>query len=312
MRHAVAMNRPADVPPAGFRHVLLPLDGSRFALAALPTARALCERFHAELVAISVAADERRARRLQRHARRALDGGRDNRERAEVVVGDDPALFINARVTELGSCVVCMSTRGRGRVAGAMIGSVARAVLQSSMAPMLAVGPQADRPPLLVGRPRRRPGSWPKPLSVRRLVACVDGSAASEAVLPVATQWAKTFEMSLTILTVAEDALALDDDVHRNRFGPPDPGSYTERLAARWKQIFADTVGEVVVDPVGVASGVRTNLNSRPAGLVAVTTHARTGAERLRLGAVAADVIRESAVPVLVVPLADGAADRGV
>ena len=87
---------------------------------------------------------------------------------------------------------------GRGRVAGAMIGSVARAVLQSSMAPMLAVGPQADRPPLLVGRPRRRPGSWPKPLSVRRLVACVDGSAASEAVLPVATQWAKAFEMSLT------------------------------------------------------------------------------------------------------------------
>ena len=93
-----------------------------------------------------------------------------------IVVGDDPAGAIDGRAREFGSCVVCMSTRGRGRVAGTMVGSVARAELAQSQSPVVLVGPQADRPPSLVGRPqRRRPSNWPAPLSVKRLVACVEG-----------------------------------------------------------------------------------------------------------------------------------------
>ena len=38
-----------------YRHVLVPLDGSEFAAAAVPTARALAERFAADLQAVSVA-----------------------------------------------------------------------------------------------------------------------------------------------------------------------------------------------------------------------------------------------------------------
>ena len=83
---------------------------------------------------------------------------------------------------------------------GALVGSVARSVLQSSTRPALLVGPNADRPDYLVGRPRRRPSSWPEPLSVGELVVCVDGSAEAESALPVASAWANALGMSMIIV----------------------------------------------------------------------------------------------------------------
>ncbi len=302
MGHPGGVEEPSDeAVSVGFRYVLLPLDGSAFALAALPTARALSERFGADLVTISVAADEREAGSLHRHAVESLgdrDGGADQ---VHVVIGADPAHDIIARAAELGSCLVCMSTRGRGRVAGTVIGSVARAVLQSSSGPMVAVGPQADRPGGLVGRPRRRPSEWPEPLSVGRLVACVDGSSASEAVLPIAARWARALSMRLAIVTVAEDVVATHgDEAAPNRFGPPQPTPYVQELADRWKDQVPDIAGEVVFDPIGVVSGLRAHLAAQPAGLVALTTHARAGLARLRVGAVAADIVRTATAPTLV------------
>lgn len=297
------MDASVNSPPLTFRHVLLPLDGSSFSAAALPTARALQDRFGAELLIISVAADNREAEGLLRSAEKSVGDGPP--ATVDVVVGGDPAQTITARADELEPCVVCMSTSGRGRIAGALIGSVARAVLTLSTRPVVAVGRAADRPPALVGRPvRRRPASWPAPLSVDRLVACVDGSQESEAVMPEAARWATTLEMRLAILTIAEDAVTISGE-QSNSFGPPDPRQYVDSLAAHWRAAVAGTTGEVVFDPIGVASGLRAALAARPAGLVAVTTHARTGLERIRLGATAADIVRTSTAPVLVVPMVD-------
>lgn len=108
--------------------------------------------------------------------------------------------------------------------------------------------------------------------------------------------------MRLAILTVAEDVVTTHgDDPASNRFGPQHPKSYVEQLADRWQDQVPGTTGEVVFDPIGVVSGLGAHLDARPAGLVAVTTHARGGFERLRLGAVAADIVRTSTAPALVV-----------
>src|SRR5690349_16153393 len=114
------------VTPVSVEHVLLPLDGSTFAAAAAHTARALATRFSAELLTISVSRDERNVARLRRHAANTLGRGADDRLR--IAVGTDPAEAIAHLAANLPSCVICMSTRGRGRVTGALIGSVARAV----------------------------------------------------------------------------------------------------------------------------------------------------------------------------------------
>jgi nucleotide-binding universal stress UspA family protein len=284
-----------------FDHVLLPLDGSDFSAAALPTARALAERFDAKLVPFTVANRENEARVLRDEVLASI--GEDGPgEALEMSIADDPARGISSQAEELAPCVTCMSTTGRGRVAGAVLGSVARAVLTTTEQPLVAVGPSADRPSGLVGRPPRRPAAFPDPLSTPRLVACVNGPE-SETVLPFAADWAAALQMQLAIVTVAEDAPPTLDGERVNRFGPTDPESYVKELAERWRDTVPDTVGQVVVDPIGVASGLRLHLSHNPAGLVAVTTHARSGLQRVRLGAVAADIVRTSPCPTLVVPL---------
>jgi nucleotide-binding universal stress UspA family protein len=284
--------------------VLVPLDGSSYAAAALPTASALAERFGAELRAISVVSDERDAERNRRDAVAAISGG--TRDHAvEVRVADDAAQCITAYAAELGSCVVCMSTKGRGRVAGTVIGSVARSVLTRSRAPIVALGPQADRPPALVGRPRRRPASWPSPLSSGQILACVDGSPESEAVLPEAARWSVTFDMPLSIFTVAEDSPVPTSGPRANQFGPPDAHEYVQNLAMRWRDVGVNVDSAVALTAISVPSGVRAHLAEHPTALVALTAHARTDRERLRLGATAADIIRSSIAPALVVPLID-------
>ena len=286
--------------PLSYRHVLVPLDGSELAAAAVSTGRALATRFGADLHTISVANDDKEADRFRAHAAAAAGVDRGD-DRVRVVVGGTPVAVIERRTRELEPALVCMSTHGRGRVIGAVIGSVARSLVQRFQDPIVAVGPLAERPPALVSR--KSPAPLPVPLSVPRLVACVDGSEASEAVLPVASAWATVLGMSLSIVTVADPAqLSLQTDEASSQ-GRPDPDLYMARLAEEWRDSAGAVTGEVFYDPISPADGIRAHLDRHPAGLVAVTTHAREGLRRLRLGATAANIVRVSVVPTLVVPL---------
>jgi nucleotide-binding universal stress UspA family protein len=286
--------------PLAFRHVLVPLDGSELAAAALPTAQALAAELGARVIGIAVAGTDREISTLRGDVTASV---RDQlpADDVDVVVGSDPAEAVTRRAAELEQTLVCMSTRGRGRVVGALAGSVTVDVLQRCRRPVITVGPQADRPPALVGRHKRRPMHFPHPLEIRRIVACVDGSPHSETVLPVAAQWAAALDMTLTVLTVAEDVSSTASGAMQRRWGPPDPSAYVEELATRWRDVVAATTSAVELDPIGVASGLRAHLSREPAGLVALTTHARSGLDRMRLGSSAADIVRTVPVPALVV-----------
>jgi len=115
----------------------------------------------------------------------------------------------------------------------------------------------------------------------------------------------KTLDMSLTVLTVAEPVLAplRPNGQPVRRFGPDgDADEYVGGLAERWQEAAPGVSSLVVYDPISPAQGVRAHLDKEPAGLVAVTTHARSGWQRLLLGAVAASIVQVSVAPVLVVP----------
>jgi nucleotide-binding universal stress UspA family protein len=281
-----------------YRYVLVALDGSKFAAAAAQTGRALAARFGAELHTVSVAEDAEEVEVLRSDAAAVL-GPDGAAEHLHVVVGDDPAAVIAETAAGLGSALLCMSTHGRGRVTGAVMGSVARSLLQRTREPIVAVGPVADRP-------GRFSSKAPVPLSVPRLVACVDGSPPSESLLPVAGAWADALAMSLTILTVAEPAPApvRPDAGWYRRHGPEeDADAYIRRLGEKWRNAAKEVNAEVVYDPISPADGLRTYLDQNPAGMVAVTTHARTGLRRVLLGADAANIVHASSAPALVVPV---------
>lgn len=280
------------------RHVLVPFDGSEFALAAMPTARALAERFAAELHTISASDGDADADRLRASASAAL-GVPVEDGHVGVVDGGDAAEVIARRAEELGDCVVCVSTHGRGRLSGAVIGSVARSLFQRSTSPIVALGPSADRPGW---SPSPR---WPVPLSVPR-----NGGLRGR-VRHVRRGAPGRVRLGPGARDVAYDphgrrgrAPPLRPDGHESRYGASaDAPTYIHELVQRWAETAPEVSGHVVRDPISPASGIRTYLDQQPAGLVALTSHARSGVQRVLLGAAAANIVHASVSPCLVVPL---------
>lgn len=253
-------------------HVLVPLDGTAFAQAAMSTAEALAVRFGAEIHAIDVDAA-------------------------------DPAADLAGRALELDSSLVCMSTRPRGRISGAFLDWTAGAVLRGSGRPIVAVGPLAERPGW---DPARR--GWPPPLSAGRIVACVDGSEESERALPEAAAWATALHKSLTILTVIEDApepVRPRPSVphHRSRLGA---AQYLDSLVDRWDGPTLHVDRLVLRDPIGPASALRNHLGRSPAALVALVAPDRSGSDRIRWGATAEKIVRACPAPCLLIQASTG------
>ncbi|MGH3371386.1 MAG: universal stress protein [Nocardioidaceae bacterium] len=89
-----------------------------------------------------------------------------------------------------------------------------------------------------------------------------------------------------------------------NRYGPDgDAQTYIDALVEHWDGTAPEVTGQVVRDPLNPASGIRAHLDQQPAGLVALTSHARSGVERVLFGAAAANIVHASVTPCLVVPL---------
>jgi nucleotide-binding universal stress UspA family protein len=110
--------------------------------------------------------------------------------------------------------------------------------------------------------------------------------------------------MSLTILTVVEDAPAPIRPERQSRYGASgDAATYVKDLAHHWTDFAPEVSGQVVRDPISPAGGIRTYLEQQPAGLIALTSHARSGLQRVLFGATAASIVHASVSPCLVVPL---------
>jgi nucleotide-binding universal stress UspA family protein len=137
------------------------------------------------------------------------------------------------------------------------------------------------------------------------MVACVDGSASSEEVLPVATAWARALGMSLTIVTVVADAPSpiRPRPTDGSYVEGPTPESYIDTLVGRWQLDDIQVSGQVIRDPLGPARGIQAYQEGHNIGLVALTTHARSGLARVLFGAAAANIVHASLVPCLLVPL---------
>ena len=169
LRHGAApllLIRPWDVAAAPLRpaaalgrRVLVPLDGSDLAGAALPVARLLAERAGGEMVLMRVVpprhdaaahAGQARAATPVEERRRAeayladVAGGlreRGVRVSTTVRVADDAAQAIADAASTDGAGVVAMSTHGRGALGRLFYGSVADRVSHVSRVPVLLVRP---------------------------------------------------------------------------------------------------------------------------------------------------------------------------
>jgi nucleotide-binding universal stress UspA family protein len=279
------------------RTILVPLDGSHLADGALPTARALAARFGATIHTVTVTVSDFELQRIRAEAAHALGTDPDD-PRIHVEVDTDFAAAVHRCAAQLESCLICLSTHGRGRIAGIVIGSTARDIIERSNQPVVVAGPY-------VVDPDTESETAIRPLGVDHLVVCVDGTPASELGLPVAAAWANALAMKLTLVTVAEPCpppVRIGAPWRRHHGPNEDADEYVRRLGEQWALAAPGLDTFVVYDPISAAAGMEDYLAAHPTGLVAVTSHLHRRFAHAVFGSRAADIVRTSTAPALVIP----------
>ena len=273
--------------------ILVPLDGSVAAEAILPHVRRLLRRKDSEVLLLRVAVPppvEEQMSMIEASlaaAREYVGGIKERleqqgvRARAEARLGP-PAGTILEVAEEKNVSLIAMATHGRTGLKRALFGSVAEQVLRKSTAPVFVVRPFWSyelQPP---GRTEARP--------FKGILVPTDRSEPSRAVLAPAIEIARLFGARMVFLNVLEPG--------RDKAG--DEGLARERL-----QEYADQAKgletAVVVDRGEAAKTILDNARFHGCDLIAMTTHGRSGLSRMVVGSVTEKVLRDAALPLLVV-----------
>lgn len=147
-----------------FKKVVLALDGSPESLAAIPYARELAEREGGSIQAVHVreilmgraggqtlnANEDEVIAAVERTVNELAHAGIDITLDTATAAAGGPAHVIAEIARQSHADVIVMGTRGRGQVAGLLLGSVTQRLLHLAHCPVLAVPPGAVAP---AGRP---------------------------------------------------------------------------------------------------------------------------------------------------------------
>jgi nucleotide-binding universal stress UspA family protein len=272
--------------------VLVPLDGSTLAEAILPVVERLARDHEAEVILLEVL-EGQGAREAGPDAERQAGGylqqmvdslrRRGLRQvRACVWYGDADQAIANAATRERAD-LIAMSTHGRSGLDWLRFGSVAEGVVRRAPVPVLLV---------------RGMAAWDRG-GIGRILVPLDGSEASEEVLPIVSCLAGPFDFEVQLLHVVEATRSLPGApagataVH----DPETEAAYLARVAA---SLEARGLRVGVTLRAGLpAEVIPTVADETKSGLVAMSTHGRSGLGRLFLGSVAERVLRAVSVPVL-------------
>ena len=293
-------------------HLLVPLDGSSLANAAIPEAIEIARRLRLGVILMRVHSptailpyppevavappkpDWEKRVREEREAwlrEKAQDLAKSSglRVTAEFRVGDPAEEIVALARRRRVRAIVC-TTLGVGGLAPHWIGSVADAVIRHAWCPVFALPPGAVA----------RSGAF------RTLLVLNDGSPLSETILKHAAWLAGAFDAEIELLSVASPAW-LQDAVAALASREEDPfgiDAYAATMKRRLDDIAERLRGQgvrarsTVVIGVNAARTILEHITKTNPDAVALATHGR-GISRLFLGSVADKVLRTSGRPTL-------------
>ena len=295
-----------------FIKLLIPLDGSKTAERALPYARYLAEEnVVIELLAVVDVAN------MASHmtAERALhldtmveDAVRASEKYLEAIAGTLRAAKINT-VVDTGrpeeviiekaaaeqNTLITMATHGRSGMNRWLLGSVAEKVLRGATNPVLLI------------RAREVIRTEDEP-TLKALIVPLDGSDLAEGVLPTAIELAKRRDLEIVLIRtynipttayagVEGYALPMDDLLKGMR---DEACAYLENKVGDVKKLGVARVSFAAREGLP-ADEIISFAKNLPGGLIAMSTHGRSGVRRWVLGSVTETVVRHSDNPVLVI-----------
>ena len=300
-----------------FRHLLVPLDGSRLAESVLPVAARVARQDGAALTIVHViernapsavhsdrhlVSADQAATYLEEVARRPGLEGLTVRTHVHTAEVKDVARSITQHTEELAPDLVVMNTHGRGSARRLHFGAIAQQVIGLGQTPVLLLRPgeRAEPAPLASG-------PW------RTILAPVDGDPAHERGLPVAADMALDFHSRLHLLMVVPTmgrlagfqaaAAMLLPGATRVKLEMEIAGAreYLLQRSEELRHRGVNATGEVTRgDPARAIARAARRLS---ADLVVMGTHGRAGTDAFWAGSVAARVVARTRTPLLLVPL---------
>lgn len=248
---------------------VVPLDGSGFAERALGVATGMARACDGEIELLTTPWYAR-VEEPTAYLEKTAAGIADVPVRTTLNTDHAPVDAIKMAAAEPGR-VVCMTTHGRGRLRWALLGSVAEQVVR-----------EVDVPILLVGR--HCATTWPS--GSRRLVVAVDGTDAEPPVLADALEWAKGFGFDIEVTHVADGEQA---------GAPPAVDAIVTRIEAEGIR-----VEKTILHGSHAAGAIADAAIENEVELIAMSSHAARGIDRLALGTVTMNVVNMAPCPVLV------------
>ncbi len=298
-----------------YKHLLVPLDGSRLAETALPAAFFLAWKLGARVTLLHVversAPDEIHGERhltdpeeARGYLREAAAGGVPEGLRVEVQIKAEESSGVARSIVDFaaaaGSDLIVMCTHGRSGLRHLLMGSNAQQVIAFGRIPVLQV------------RPAQRSGSV---FSCRRLLVPLDSQTEHEAGLTAAEEVARACQSALHLLIVVPTVGTLQGERAAAALLSPvataavldmslgNAEEYLARLLATLQASGYSASGEIQRgDPAHSIERVAKRL---AADLIVVSTHRKAGTDAFWSGSVAPKVSNRSRVPVLLIPLGE-------
>lgn len=288
-----------------FKRILVPLDGTPTAAAAVPLALQLARMATADLVLVHVvSAHGSESEPGQAYLDGVVGGLPADGPHAETLVRTgSPGEAIVDAVEDQQADLVVMATHGRSGLERALLGSVTEHVLTHSQAAVLTL----------------RPGTENR-TSMARLLLPVDGTPGGTVALDVAVGLARATGASIVLLQVTEPIrLSVLEMPFGSLASAMEPSweeadraaaqHYLDGLAARLHRVGVTAEGRSVVgSPAQTISQVA---RESEVDLIVMSTHALTGPVRTLVGSVADEVVRTASRPVLLVRLPRQRASAG-
>ena len=288
-----------------FKNILVPLDGSPLAEAALPYAKALAARTGARLTLMRAAHYASLLGDMAVEQYRSVELAEDYLERqverlaadgyavqAVVPFGGSTATWIVEEADISHADLVIMATHDRVGADRWVHGSVAETVVHRSITPVMVV-----RGGVVEQLAKRFADKDPV------LIVPLDGSELAEAALPVAHGLADSLGGRLVLVgvTPAPGQFIAGQAGAIMAYSAPEIAelqagvqAYLGRMAARGKV-------DVIVRSGDAATQIALVAQEYMSAAVVMATHGRTGALRSILGSVAGNVVHHSSGPVMLV-----------
>lgn len=299
-----------------FRHLLVPLDGSRLAESALTTAVWLARKMDAQVTLLHVieknAPSEVHNERhlvtpkeattyLQELSRLPALSDLHVESHVHTVEVGDVARSITEHSAELTPDLIVLCTHGKGGTRRLLFGDIAQQVIALGTTPVLMVRP--SRETRVIGRG----GDF------RTILAPTDGDPGHEKGLPMAREIAQAFHCRLHLLMVvpklrnltgskAAASLILPGATRLNlEMESENAQKYLDQRAA--ELISQGVIADYETSRGDPARAIVASARRLSADLVIMGTHGRAGADALWAGSVAARVVARIQAPLMLVPL---------